>query len=42
MKSKDVIALYARVHIGTPVRITEQRLAAFLPQEEETLLARTY
>ncbi len=42
MKSKDVIALYARVHIGTSVKITERRLADFLPPEEETLLARTY
>ena len=42
MKSKDVIALYARVHIGTPVKITEKRLAEFLPPEEETLLARSY
>ncbi|MEP6823150.1 MAG: L,D-transpeptidase [Chthoniobacterales bacterium] len=42
MKSKDVIALYARVHIGTPVRITEKRISEFLPPEEETLLARTY
>ena len=42
MKSKDVIALYARVHIGTPVRITEKRIAEFLPPEEETLLARSY
>ncbi len=42
MKSKDVIALYARVHIGTPVKITEKRIADFLPPEEETLLARSY
>ncbi len=42
MKSKDVIALYARVHIGTPVQITEKRIAEFLPPEEETLLARSY
>lgn len=42
MKSKDVIALYARVHIGTPVKITEKRIAEFLPPEEETLLARSY
>lgn len=42
MKSRDVIALYARVHIGTPVKITEKRLAEFLPPEEETLLARSY
>lgn len=42
MKSKDVIALYARVHIGTPVKISEKRLTEFLPPEEETLLARSY
>ena len=40
MKSKDVIELYRRVHIGTPVKISEKRLAEFLPAEEETLLAR--
>ena len=42
MKSKDVIALYARVHIGTAVKITDRRLAEFLPPEEETLLERSY
>jgi len=42
MKSKDVIDLYSRVHIGTPVLITERRIAEFLPAEEETLLARSY
>lgn len=42
MKSKDVIALYARVHIGTPVTISEKRMAEFIPPEEETLLARSY
>jgi len=42
MKSKDVIALYSRVHIGTPVLISDKRIAKFLPQEEETLLARSY
>lgn len=40
MKSKDVIELYRRVHIGTAVVISEKRLAEFLPAEEETLLAR--
>jgi lipoprotein-anchoring transpeptidase ErfK/SrfK len=40
MRSQDVIALYQRVHIGTPVIISEKRLAEFLPPEEETLLAR--
>ncbi len=40
MKSKDVMDLYNRVHIGTPVTISEKRLAEFLPVEEPTLLAR--
>ncbi len=40
MKSKDVIDLYSRVHIGTPVNISEKHLAEFLPAEEPTLLAR--
>jgi lipoprotein-anchoring transpeptidase ErfK/SrfK len=40
MKSKDVIALYRQVHIGTPVKIVEAPLAALLPAEEPTLLAR--
>lgn len=42
MKSKDIIALYSRVHIGTPVRISAKPLSDFLPPEEETLLARSY
>ncbi len=40
MKSKDVIALYPRVHIGTGVTISEKRLSDLLPAEEPTLLAR--
>ena len=40
MKSKDVIALYSRVHIGTPVLVSDKRLTEFLPAEEETLLSR--
>lgn len=40
MRSKDVIALYPRVHIGTPVTISEKRLSDLLPEEEPTLLAR--
>ena len=40
MRSKDVIALYQRVHIGTPVVISAKRIAEFLPPEEVTLLAR--
>jgi lipoprotein-anchoring transpeptidase ErfK/SrfK len=42
MKSKDVIALYSTVHIGTPVVISNKPLADFLPAEEETLLERPY
>ncbi|MBA2432829.1 MAG: L,D-transpeptidase [Chthoniobacterales bacterium] len=42
MRSKDVIALYRQVHIGTRVVISEKRLAEFLPPEEVTLLARHY
>ena len=40
MRSRDVIALYGRVHIGTPVTISDKRIAALLPEEEPTLLAR--
>jgi len=31
MRSKDVAALYGRVHIGTTVTISEKRLSEFLP-----------
>jgi hypothetical protein len=40
MRSKDVIALYSPVHIGTHVRILAKSLSNFLPPEEPTLLAR--
>ena len=40
MRSRDVIALYGRVHIGTPVTISDKRIASLLPEEEPTLLAR--
>lgn len=40
MRSKDVIALYNLVHIGTHVRISAKPLHDFLPPEEPTLLAR--
>ena len=40
MRSRDVIALYSRVHIGTPVTISDRRLDALVPEEEPTLLAR--
>lgn len=41
MRSKDVIALYSRVHIGTAVTISDKRLETFLPPEEVSLLARS-
>ena len=41
MRSKDVIALYSLVHIGTHVRISDRPLANCLPPEEPSLLART-
>jgi len=40
MRSKDVIALYDLVHIGTHVRISTKPLRDFLPPEEPSLLAR--
>jgi len=40
MRSKDVIALYDLVHIGTHVRISSKPLRDFLPPEEPSLLAR--
>jgi lipoprotein-anchoring transpeptidase ErfK/SrfK len=40
MRSKDVIALYRLVHIGTHVRISAKSLQGFLPPEEPSLLAR--
>jgi lipoprotein-anchoring transpeptidase ErfK/SrfK len=40
MRSRDVIALYSLVHIGTHVRISEKPLHEFLPPEEPSLLAR--
>jgi hypothetical protein len=41
MRSKDVIALYSLVHVGDHVRISDNPLAAFLPAEEPSLLARS-
>ncbi len=35
MRSKDVVALYERVHIGTQVLIAEQRLSEFLPRKSQ-------
>lgn len=40
MRSRDVIALYDRVHIGTHITVTQKRIAEFLPPEEPSLLAR--
>ena len=40
MRSRDVIALYSRVHIGTQVTISDKRIDSLLPEEETTLLAR--
>ena len=40
MRSKDVIALYDLVHIGTHVRISTKPLHDLLPPEEPSLLAR--
>jgi hypothetical protein len=40
MRSRDVIALYELVHVGTHVRITAKPLQDFLPAEEPTLLTR--
>ena len=40
MRSKDVIALYSLVHIGTHVRISPKPLQDFLPPAEPSLLAR--
>jgi len=41
MRSRDVIALYRLVHIGTHIQITEKPLRDFLPPEEPSLLARS-
>src|SRR5262245_26950773 len=41
MRSRDVIDLYDRVHIGTHVLITLRRVHDFVKQEESELLARS-
>jgi len=41
MRSRDVIDLYDRVHIGTHVVITLQRIHDFIKPEEPDLLARS-
>jgi lipoprotein-anchoring transpeptidase ErfK/SrfK len=41
MRSKDVIALYDRIHIGMHVNITLKRIDNFIRQEEPNLFARS-
>ncbi len=41
MRSKDVIALYDRLHIGMHVTITQRRMLDVLPAEQTSLLARS-
>lgn len=40
MRSKDIIALYDLVHIGTHVRISEKRLSELVPPAEPAPIAR--
>jgi lipoprotein-anchoring transpeptidase ErfK/SrfK len=41
MRSRDVIALYDRVHIGMHVNITLKKIDSFIQPEEPSLLARS-
>jgi hypothetical protein len=41
MRSRDIIDLYNRVHIGMHVTITPHRIDNFISREETTLLARS-
>jgi hypothetical protein len=41
MRSRDVIDLYDRVHIGTHVLITLSRMQNFIKSEEPELLAKS-
>jgi lipoprotein-anchoring transpeptidase ErfK/SrfK len=41
MRSRDIIDLYDRVHIGTHVLITPRRIHDFVKREEPDLLAKT-
>ncbi len=41
MRSRDIIDLYDRVHIGTHVLITPRRIRDFVKSEEPSLLARS-
>jgi hypothetical protein len=40
MRSRDVIALYDRAHIGMHVTISGKAMDELLPQEKPTLLSR--
>ena len=40
MRSRDIIALYDRVHIGMHVTVTRKPISDFLPTEPATLLSR--
>jgi hypothetical protein len=41
MRSRDIIDLYDRVHIGTHVLITPRRIRDFVKPEEPDLLAKS-
>jgi lipoprotein-anchoring transpeptidase ErfK/SrfK len=41
MRSKDIIALYERLHIGMHVTISPKRINELVPPEESSLLARS-
>lgn len=41
MRSRDIIDLYDRVHIGTHVLVTRSRIHDFVKSDEPSLLART-
>jgi hypothetical protein len=41
MRSRDVIALYDRIHIGMHVNITLKKIDSFIQPEEPSLLARS-
>jgi lipoprotein-anchoring transpeptidase ErfK/SrfK len=41
MRSRDVIALYGRVHIGMHVNITLRKIDSFIQPEEPSLFARS-
>lgn len=39
MRSKDVVDLFEKVHVGTPVTISTERLSALVPQTQSSPLA---